>query len=383
MILLCISGCARTAPGGTYDAGYIFPDKRSRVIHDFVVSNTASEPIRILDVQRSCTCTAFKLAKYELAPGEKTTLTMDVEVPRSLQLRFATCTLETDDPRFKKWAFTVRLVSLPFLVADPADLNLGSFTVDGRDLSAVRTATLDFFADSKIELTKESLAVPEDLEISLSPATRVRRLRSNVWNTTYQASVRLSARGRETVLLNSPRPGIVTKTIQINLGESAPRRPQYSVYWQTLEPLEPLEAHPSYVSFGNLLDDAESHCTTVSISSTVAAKFRIVSVENQSQSITIESTVESGGDASRHTLVLKASGPTKAAMSSTGAASRFLSGTIQVRTTEKRRPVVDIPWSAMLDMPATQRTEVGQPKSSAGSGPEDEVSFHPNRRGFP
>jgi hypothetical protein len=374
LILMCLSGCARSAPGETYDAGYIFPDERSRVTHDFVVRNATSKPIKILDVQRSCTCTAFKLGKYQLTPGEQTTLTMDVEVSRSFQTRFATCTLETDDPTFKRWGYNVRFVSLPFLVADPADLNLGSFTVDSSSLSAVREATFDFFADLKVELNRENMAVPEDLEISLSPATEVRRLQRDVWNTRYQVSVRLSRTGRETIL-GSPRSGMVTSTIQFNAGESASRRSQYSVYWHTLAPLE---THPSYVSFGNLLDETEGHSRTVSISSTVGAKFRIVSIESRSQSITIGSKVEAVGDASQHNLVLKASGPNQAAMRSTHGAKRFLSGTIQVRTTEKRRPVVTIPWSAMLDLTTTQRTEAGRPKSSPESGSEDDVSLNRN-----
>src|SRR5207249_2583912 len=51
LVLICTSGCCprgTSAPGETFSAGYIFPDKQSYVMHDFIVRNTTPEPVKIL-----------------------------------------------------------------------------------------------------------------------------------------------------------------------------------------------------------------------------------------------------------------------------------------------------------------------------------------------
>lgn len=74
LTLACLSGCAAGVPGETYSAGYIFPERQSQVSHDFVVRNNTSKHVKILKVEKTCTCTSYELGKYELAPGEMTTL---------------------------------------------------------------------------------------------------------------------------------------------------------------------------------------------------------------------------------------------------------------------------------------------------------------------
>jgi Protein of unknown function (DUF1573) len=80
LLLTCIPGCAPTHPGETFLAGYISPDKQSKVSHAFVVRNTTSENVEIRAVDRTCTCTSFELGKYRLARGESTALTMGVDI---------------------------------------------------------------------------------------------------------------------------------------------------------------------------------------------------------------------------------------------------------------------------------------------------------------
>ena len=180
LLLTCIPGCARGVPGETFTAGYILPEKQSKVTHDFVVTNTTSEPVKIDSVDRSCTCTSFKLEKYQLAPGETTKLTIDVDVNPGYMQKSATCVLKTDHPRFKNWSYTTKFVSLPFMVADPSDLNLGSFTVNGKNANAVQHATLDLFADSSIELTRASFSVPDEIEFNILRNPEVRRLQRDM-----------------------------------------------------------------------------------------------------------------------------------------------------------------------------------------------------------
>jgi Protein of unknown function (DUF1573) len=364
---MCLCGCyhrVTSAPGETFSAGYIFADKHPRVGHDFVVRNTTSEPVTIHHVEKSCTCTSFKLGKYQLAPGEATTLTIHVDLTPTYMQKFATCVLKTNHPRLKDWAYNIQFISLPFVVADPSDLNLGSFTVDGQNLNAVQHATLDLFAESNIELTRDNFSVPDELELSILSGPEVRRLQRDVWKTRYQVAIGLSSKGCEAVLHDS-RTGLITKTVQLSAGESRSRQWHFSVYWQAVPPLV---SHPEYLSFGNLLDEMDNHWRSVVISSTTRDKFRIVSAKNQSRDVRIEFSVDSPGDAPRHCVKFRVPQQDDAQGQSADGTRRFLSGTVHVQTTGKPLPAVEIPWSAMLDPSVKLRPSADQPKTSPAPG---------------
>jgi len=99
LILTCISGCTHRAPGETFSAGYIFPDEQTTVSHAFIVTNTTTEAVEIRKVEKSCSCASYKLSKSQLAPGESTTLTIDVHVTNNYMQKFAGCILKTDHPK--------------------------------------------------------------------------------------------------------------------------------------------------------------------------------------------------------------------------------------------------------------------------------------------
>jgi hypothetical protein len=301
------------------------------------------------------------LGRKQLASGESTELTLDVDVARTYMHKFATCVLKTDHPRLKDWAYTVELVSLPFAVAEPKVLNLGTFKLDDRSLNAVQHATLDLFADTKIELSQDHFTVPEELELKISSKPRVRRLQRDIWDTRHRVSIGLSPKGREKVLHNS-RPGIITKAVQLTVGKS--RHWQYSVYWQTLASLE---SHPSYLSFGNALDYNDDRHGSVTISSTTNEKFRIVHIKNHAGDTRIESNVDTTSEAPRHRVQFRLRAPGHWGNGARAADEpvRFLSGTIQVETTDKLQPMVEIPWSAMLTPSAKARPKPGRSGTSS------------------
>jgi hypothetical protein len=191
-------------PGEAFDAGYVFPGERPRITHDFVVSNTTTEPVRIVDVEKTCSCTTFELGKSRLAPGDTTTLKMIVNTENAYMTKFARCILHTDHPRFKDWAYTLGFVSLPFAVVDPDSLDLGTFGDDGSGSNAVRRVTLDPFAHSKVELKCDHFIVPGELSLDLSSNPEHRRLGPGVWNSRYVLAIALSPRGREAIRRDSP-----------------------------------------------------------------------------------------------------------------------------------------------------------------------------------
>ncbi len=186
--------------------------------------------------------------------------------------------------------------------------------------------------------------MPAELEFNLVAGPETRRLQRDVWNTRYKVSIGLSDSSREK-LSQTPQSGIVTKEVQLVAGESPPRRWQYSVYWQQLAPLE---SHPSYLCFGNLLDKADDHHRSVTISSSAGQKFRIVSIKTYSLELEIESVASLDSETTRHQVEFKARQIGAAGHAADGK-RRFLAGEIGVQTTDPLLPVVKIPWSAMID----------------------------------
>ena len=164
LLLGCISGCAQTQPGESHFAGYISSEKQSKVSHVFSVKNTTTEQVEIRTVDKTCACTSFELGKSRLASGESTTLTVGVDVMKTLMARTAVCILRTDHPKFKDWTYSITFVSAPFAVAEPNALNLGPFKLDGENLNTVREVTLDLFDESEIDLRRDSFTVPDEIE---------------------------------------------------------------------------------------------------------------------------------------------------------------------------------------------------------------------------
>jgi hypothetical protein len=363
-ILIAAGGCNHaesSEPGETFSAGYIFAEEQSKVSREFIVRNTTSEAVKILDVQKSCTCTSFKLGKYDLVPGETTTLTVEVDLTPTYMQKFATCILKTNHPRLKDWAYNIKFTSLPLVLADPPDLNLGPLTIGGSGTNAVRHASLDLFGKSKIELTRNSFSVPEELEVKIVSDPEFRLLQRDVWSTRYKVAIGLSAKGREAIVRNL-RSGLTTKTVGLRAGGSGSKNWPYSVYWQALSPLA---SSPSYLSFGNLLDPIVDRSRRVVISSSGGGEFRVVSVDSLTRDIRIDYNIDSQTEAAQHLVTFSIAKAERTNENSDEPKRRFLSGTIRVLTSSKLVPTVEIPWSAMLDPLAKPRPGVDQSKTSS------------------
>jgi Protein of unknown function (DUF1573) len=357
LVLIGAFGCAQrqvSSPGETFSAGYIFCDKQPIVTHVFTITNTNPETVKVLKVERNCGCTSFSLEKLQLAPGETTRLTINADVPKGYMPKFASCVLNTDHARFKDWVYTVEFVSLPFVAADPEVLDLGSFSAGGKGADVVKHVALDAFGASKLALTPGMFTVPEEIELQVSPNPKTQRLQQGVFNTKYELCIGLSERGREAIRRNL-RSGITSKAIELAVKS---RRWSYSVCWQTAAPLA---THPSFLSFGNLSDEKGDHSRTVTISSARGGRFRILSVRNPSPGILIESVYDPSNEGASHRLKITA-------RRNFASKERFLTGSIQVETTDILQPIVDIRWSANLDRPDQARVKADRVYSRSESG---------------
>jgi Protein of unknown function (DUF1573) len=358
LVLLGGLGCSgevATAPGEKFSAGYVLADRQPKVTHDFTVRNSSAENVKVLEIRKNCGCTSFDLKKRELAPGEATVLTISVDVPHAHMPKFADCVLQTDHPRFKDWVYGVEFVSLPFIVADPPDLSLGLFGVDGTGMNAVKSVDLNAFAGSKTELTRDMFDVPEEISLEVLPDAQFQKLQQDAWSSRYRLSVRLSDKGRE-AMLHNPRSGVIPKSVNLRASES--RRWSYSVYWQMLAPLA---AHPSFLSFGDLSDDKGDHSRIVTISSSTKGRFGILSVKSEPPNLLMDAVYDAGREGVSHRITVTPRRPE-------ASKGRFLTGSIQVQTTDRLQPAVEIRWSAILDRLGKDRLRADGPLSPSRPG---------------
>ena len=248
LCLLCLSGCLRSnskPPGEIYNAGCVFSAEQPTISHDFDVINSTSETVNVVDVERSCGCASFQLKAKRLVPGESTVLTVRVDVPKSYIQKSASCILKTDHPRLNNWIYTLQFTALPRIVADPAILDLGSFSPDDAAQSTPKNATVDVFLDSNVELPESIFTAPKELDLRVISRPSRHRIQGDVWNTRYKLSIGLK---QAVPSIDATEPVVTFKTIElknINLGPWS-----YSVYWKVLPALV---ASPSVLSFGNRL----------------------------------------------------------------------------------------------------------------------------------
>lgn len=105
----------------------------------FELTNSGAKTIRILEVQRSCTCTETELSTKELAPGSHATLTATVALSPFDRWKPISCMLVTDDPDEKIKRFTAK-----FNVVQPIE-----FAKEYHDLGSV---SLHETIDDELEL---------------------------------------------------------------------------------------------------------------------------------------------------------------------------------------------------------------------------------------
>ena len=104
------------------------------------------------------------------------------------------------------------------------------------------------------------------------------------------------------------------------------------------------------------------------ISSTTGAKFRILSVQSASSDLRIETTTAAAEPASKQVVHLNVPRPSDVQLRLNDRPRRFLSGAIQVQTSDKLQPIVVIPWSAVVERSLNLPADARQPETNVGPG---------------
>lgn len=104
-----VPGPQATIPDGiTYDAGFLEP--QSAITHEFVITNTGSEPLLIKDVRSHCGCTVPQFSRDPIAPGEKGTITL--RVTQKGNRYDGTASVYTNDPDMQN--FKLQVLGTPY-----------------------------------------------------------------------------------------------------------------------------------------------------------------------------------------------------------------------------------------------------------------------------
>jgi hypothetical protein len=269
-----------------------------------------------------------------LLPGESTTLTINVSVPKRLQRRVAPCFLDTDHPRFKSWEYNLEFVSLPPVVADPDILDLGGI-YPGSDLEkSAQNVTINLFSKLPIELAEKDFEVPDTLDLKIVDTPSVRKLQHGIIHVRHTLSIALK-RGR---LSRESNEGPPVSNATIHLKSAGIHPWSYTVVWRLLPHLV---VSPSLLSFGNVRRADEYVAMSVTIASPNGRSFRLTSVANDCPDLQIGAQFDSTRDAPEHRVEF-------AIRRYEGSKTGYLAGAFRVETTDRLKRLVTIPWTAVL-----------------------------------
>lgn len=152
-------GGPRAVAGETvHDFGKVPP--RDVLVHTFEIRNTGSEPLRVLGVESSCTCTVARFDEV-IAPGGTGTVTAEVDT-RSLDGQTTgILTVRTNDPDVPALRLLTQVVVEPVLGARPGygrwsyvhgepegTITQSVFALDGKDFRVLRVVAPEQFRTS-------------------------------------------------------------------------------------------------------------------------------------------------------------------------------------------------------------------------------------------
>ncbi len=342
-VAVSCGGCGsqkNTRPGETFDAGYVFADSTPKVSREFTVRNPTDRTVRILDVAKTCGCTSFDLRRWTLGPGESTTLRINVNTPLAYQQVYSACTLKTEHPMLTDWPYTIKFTALPRVAFSTNHVNFGRIAKNGPELA--QTAYVDTFDGPPDLLMQEDLTAPAGLSVELSPEPERHRLAENVWNVRHTIVIKLQ----------SPRAdksgGMQTRSIDVRAHNGA--RASLPVIWSYDEPIV---RAPSVIGFGKVAPGSKSQERILFLHSSVGKRFRILSASSAPGSPPVSAEFERK-ESDQHKLQLTLQLPE-------GIQAPALSGKIQITTDHEAAPVVEVPWSAIVDPIPLDR-----PRSSCG-----------------
>ncbi len=111
-----------------YDFGKM--DNIKKVEHQYVVRNEGKGELLISQVKASCGCTAAKLDKDRLAPGEQTNINVTLDLRNRKGLQKKTISVMSNDPTTPTLTLLLQGEAVPVVAVEPEILNFGTIADD-------------------------------------------------------------------------------------------------------------------------------------------------------------------------------------------------------------------------------------------------------------
>ena len=117
--------------------------------HQFRLHNPTTSPLRVAGIRTSCNCTAASLLKYELQPGESTSLVVTVDTNKFSGFRTFTVFLSLDRPFLAEWQILLTATSRDDVTLTPGQLQFGRVRFGS---SAKASVLVEYFGGGNWEI---------------------------------------------------------------------------------------------------------------------------------------------------------------------------------------------------------------------------------------
>jgi len=292
------------------------------------VKNTTGRAVRILRVEKSCTCTAAEVSQEVLGTGQCARLRLSVKVPGVRTRVSVSCTLNTDHPTLKDWTYSLAFESLPRIALSDTYLNLGG-SEKGAFVPRPQRLQVVVFGRSPSDLPNVQFAAPEDLTVEVEGNPKCAKLAEGAWTTRYRLLLRLSEAHQRT-------PGLHARSVDVSSPDG--RRVSANVSWRYEYPIV---ATPGYVHFGRVRAGGRSGSRRLSLHSTMGQAFRVLRVTCEGTPASSEASFDPRSALSMAVDV--------ALTIPADAGGGPMTGTVKVETDDREQRVVEVRWSALVD----------------------------------
>jgi hypothetical protein len=167
-----------------YDLGDIKPESKN--VASYTFTNVGKVNLKILDIQKTCGCTPFELAKREYLPGESGTLKVEYQATKQASAVSKHLYVMTDDPDNSKVQITLKGNIVIAVAVEPKTLQLSLAAPDANAVPiTIYSKDNKAFSIKSIESTGNTITADFDPNVSaakfvIKPRVDMEKLKTNL-----------------------------------------------------------------------------------------------------------------------------------------------------------------------------------------------------------
>ncbi|AGA26619.1 DUF1573 domain-containing protein [Singulisphaera acidiphila] len=341
-LALLPTACSRSEPisrGESFDAGPVFAKDTPVLTHVFEIVNRSQRVLNILDEYHSCDCTKTEISTKKILPGEKSSITMRVNLYNIYGEKSVICNIKTGHPEVPDRRYTLNYTCYPEARIVPATIDFGSIALEDEIGDVKRPSRTPLQQQAWVEVyaavsqdqspSVQAFIPPEDLAVDLDLVPRRDVMPDGVHRFRYLLTLSLEPH---------PRPA-QTYTRQLTIPFDGAPTASAQIVWKQMGTLH---CEPSALAFG-MADRGDTATRTgrVRVASQSGRAFRVLGVESATPSIVV-----TRGDspspfptlaANSHELII--------ALTPSDEGGRVLTGISVIKTDDPRSPEIRLPWT--------------------------------------